>query len=113
MIGTLDDEKQKRELIAKDVDSEWLARYDIIKSRKDTALVKLQDGTCRGCYMKLPPAAVQAVQKYDKMTFCDFCGRMLYQKTVFSDQFLVVSGISVISIFKQFFDSFALIGGGD
>ena len=78
MTSTLDDEKQKRALIAKDVDPEWIERYDIIKSRKDIALVKLVDGTCRGCYMKLPPAAIHAVQKHDKMTFCDFCGRMLY-----------------------------------
>ena len=78
MTNTLDDEKQKRELIAKDVDPEWIERYNIIKSRKDNALVKLVDGTCRGCYMKLPRAAAHAIQKHDKMTFCDFCGRMLY-----------------------------------
>lgn len=78
MEASLDDEKQKRELVAKDVDPEWMERYEIIKSRKDTALVKLIDGTCRGCYMKLPPAAIHAIQKHDKMTFCDFCGRMLY-----------------------------------
>lgn len=78
MTKSLDDEKQKRELVAKDVDPEWLERYNIIKSRKEPALVKLMDGTCRGCYMKLPPAAIHSVQKHDKMTFCDFCGRMLY-----------------------------------
>ncbi len=78
MISSLDDEQQKRALVAKDADPEWIERYDIIKSRKDIALVKLIDGTCRGCYMKLPPAAIHAVQKHDKMTFCDFCGRMLY-----------------------------------
>ena len=78
MANTLNDEKQKRELIAKDVDPEWIERYNIIKSRKDNALVKLVDGICRGCYMKLPPAAIHAIQKHDKMTFCDFCGRMLY-----------------------------------
>lgn len=81
-LGTLEskvnDEKQKRELVAKDVNSEWLERYGIIKSRKDNVVVKLEEGICRGCHMKLPPAAVQSIQKNDVMTFCDFCGRMLY-----------------------------------
>ncbi len=78
MTKSLDDEKQKRALVAKDVDPEWMERYDIIRSRKDSALVKLVDGTCRGCFMKLPPAAIHAIQQHDKMTFCDFCGRLLY-----------------------------------
>jgi predicted nucleic acid-binding Zn-ribbon protein len=78
MESTLNDEKQKRELIAKDVDPEWLERYNIIQSRKSNALVKLENGICSGCHMRLPPAAIQSIKKSNIMTFCDFCGRMLY-----------------------------------
>ena len=76
--GKVNDEKQKRDLVANDVEPEWLERYNIIQSRKDNAVVKLEEGICRGCHMKLPPAAVQSIRKSDVMTFCDFCGRMLY-----------------------------------
>ncbi len=75
---SLVEEKQKRELATKDVDKEWLERYEIILSRKGNAVVKLEDGICSGCHMKLPPSAVQNVRKSNQMTFCDFCGRLLF-----------------------------------
>ena len=74
----LGEEQGKREFAAKDINPEWLERYNLVMRSKGTGLVKLEDGVCGGCHMKLPPALVHLVRRHDTMTTCDFCGRLLY-----------------------------------
>lgn len=62
---------------AKDIDHEWLERYEIIFSRKDKALVALENGICGGCHLLLAPYVTQNVRRHSAMVMCDFCGRML------------------------------------
>lgn len=75
----LQDTKSQREALAKEVDAEWLQRYErIMQNRKDRALVSVESGACGGCHMKLPPYLCHDARKQANMVFCEFCGRMLY-----------------------------------
>ena len=63
---------------ATQVESRWLARYETVFTRKDRAIVPLEEGICGGCHMKLPPSVVHDRNRGDNVVVCDYCGRMLY-----------------------------------
>ena len=67
-----------REAGARDVDPEWLDRYEKIFERKDKALVPLEDGVCGGCHMRVAPYIIHDAKKRTFMVTCDFCGRLVY-----------------------------------
>lgn len=76
--------RELRKAAASHADTEWLSRYDRVSTRKDRALVPVQDGgegsrICGGCHMKLPPAVYHSTRR-ENMVACDFCGRMLYSE---------------------------------
>jgi predicted nucleic acid-binding Zn-ribbon protein len=74
----LKDVQELREVAAKDVDTDWLRRYEGISVRRDEALVRVEDGVCGGCHMRLPRYIVHDARKQKDMVLCDFCGRLLY-----------------------------------
>jgi len=74
----LQDEEAARDLAARDVQPDWLARYDMVIGRRDLALVAVENGVCGGCHMKLPPSTVHDSRKRMNMVSCDYCGRLLY-----------------------------------
>jgi len=69
----------ERSGLAKDVDADWLSRYErVLQHHRDYALVPIENGTCGGCHMKLPPQLCHDARKGLSMTLCGFCSRMLY-----------------------------------
>jgi len=71
--------KADREKVAADIEPEWLSRYQrIFERRQDFALVPVNNGTCGGCHMKLPPQISVDARRLDTMTSCSYCGRLLY-----------------------------------
>jgi len=73
------DLQRDREELATDIDDEWLARYErILRHTGDYALVPVEDDTCSGCHMKLPPQVTQDAKKALNMVMCPFCSRLLY-----------------------------------
>ncbi len=70
---------EKRKTLAAEADAGWLARYErIFAKERDAAIATVEHGTCGGCHMKLSPSQAVDARKHDKITTCDFCGRMLY-----------------------------------
>lgn len=63
---------------AAEVDAEWFARYERIAAKGSGAIAVVEHGACGHCHMKLSPAQVVEARKRDKLSFCDFCGRILY-----------------------------------
>lgn len=62
-----------------EVDPQWMQAYDrIFTNKKDLALFQIQNGTCGGCHMKLPPYQIHDARKQTNVVVCDHCGRMLY-----------------------------------
>ena len=77
--GEIHDLQIDREALAKDVESDWLRRYErIMKHVGDFAVVTVENGSCGGCHMNLPPQVVNDAKKTLSLTLCDFCGRILY-----------------------------------
>ena len=74
-VASLD--TRRIELLA-DVPEEMLSQYERILTRRDRALVPVENGICGGCHMKLPPSVNQNILKQENMVSCDHCGRLLY-----------------------------------
>jgi predicted nucleic acid-binding Zn-ribbon protein len=71
--------KTDRENLAGETDPDWLAQYErIMNNKQDFGLVSVENKTCGGCHMKVPPQTYQDARSGLKMVFCDYCGRMLY-----------------------------------
>lgn len=70
----------KRDEMAKDIDEDWLSRYErIFRNKGDYALVPIENNSaCGGCHMRLPPQTIQDVKKATGMVSCSYCGRLLY-----------------------------------
>ncbi|MFH0953660.1 MAG: C4-type zinc ribbon domain-containing protein [Verrucomicrobiota bacterium] len=68
-----------RQALAADVDPTWLARYErIFKRTADYAIVRVENGVCGGCHMKLPPQIMHDAKRNLSLTECSFCSRILY-----------------------------------
>ncbi|MCD4691174.1 hypothetical protein K8S17_06895 [bacterium] len=72
-------QNDERTRISMHVDERILLKYDrILISKGDSALVPLVNGTCTGCYKRLPPQSVIEIKRGDRFVECDSCGRILY-----------------------------------
>jgi len=68
----------KRERMIVDVEPSLLMKYNrIFKNKGDFAVVRVENGHCRGCNMKLPPQVVNDAINPAKLVACNYCGRML------------------------------------
>jgi hypothetical protein len=78
----VDDARKNREAMSEGIDDAWLSRYTrIFNNKGDYALVPVENGTCGGCHMKVPPQLVQDAKRGDTMVSCSYCGRLLYWQT--------------------------------
>jgi uncharacterized protein len=79
--GELSKLQEDRKALAAGVDPVSLARYERVFAHwKADAIVGIEDRTCRGCHMNLPPQVIQDVKRGDKLVSCTFCNRFLYLK---------------------------------
>jgi hypothetical protein len=74
--------QQDREKHATDIPADWLNHYNrVMENRKDAALVGIENKSCGGCHIKLPPHVLQDVKRADAIVTCSFCGRLLYWRS--------------------------------
>ncbi|MBN2075543.1 MAG: hypothetical protein JW762_08345 [Dehalococcoidales bacterium] len=69
--------KEKRELLATEVDPKILTVYEELKKQKGTSVAKVEQGICRGCRILLPVNELQQVRS-GSMVRCSSCGRILF-----------------------------------
>lgn len=68
----------KRAKLAGNVDQSLLVKYQRVFANKgDFAVVRVENGHCRGCNMKLPPQVINDAINPAKLVACNYCGRML------------------------------------
>ena len=73
--------KADREKLAGEIDQTFLTHYNrVMTNKQDVALVRLENGSCGGCHMKLPAHVAHDVRKALFIVTCNFCGRILYSK---------------------------------
>lgn len=79
----LDADKQKitksREAQAKKVDGKYLARYEMLRAKRNgLAVTGVTRGVCRGCNMNIPPQMFNQLLKEQELLTCPTCNRMMY-----------------------------------
>lgn len=76
----LKDLNGERTGLAGGVDSSALATYNrLIKSKGNAVVVPLAGDSCQGCHMKVVTGTIQSVRESKDLTYCEQCGRILYQ----------------------------------
>ena len=69
--------KEKRRILASEIDPQILSVYEGLKKQKGTSVAKVEQGICRGCRISLPVNELQQVRS-GSMVRCSSCGRILY-----------------------------------
>jgi predicted nucleic acid-binding Zn-ribbon protein len=78
-VAELAELDQKHQEIVAALDAGLLERYGKLKAmRKETALAPVQNGTCLGCRLQLPPQLIAEVKRSDELQTCTYCHRILY-----------------------------------
>jgi uncharacterized protein len=70
----------QKEKIAESIEREFLRKYETVKKARGTGIVELENGTCTGCHMAIPPQLNIRVLKQEEFILCPNCHRILYVK---------------------------------
>ncbi len=73
----LADFKQKRQALSGGFDSASIELYGKLKKQKGQAVVKVEQGVCRGCRISLTSSEIQQVRG-GNLVQCGSCGRILF-----------------------------------
>jgi len=81
LTSELAENKEARKEAIVGVKKSLLAKYDRVRNaRNNLAVVRIEDETCTGCYIKVPPQLYVEVVKDKEMLQCPNCQRFLYYK---------------------------------
>lgn len=69
--------KEKRQGLAADIEPAVMGFYEKLKKSKGLAVVKVEQGICRGCRISLPTSEIQRVRS-GTLVQCSSCGRILF-----------------------------------
>ncbi len=68
----------ERDEIAVQIDRDYLKKYQTIKKARGAALAEVENGSCTGCHMVLPPQLNIRILKQEELIFCPNCQRFLF-----------------------------------
>ncbi len=72
---------KEKETMLNDINPNLLAKYNKISIwAKGSAVVRVENETCYGCFIKLPPQISVLVEETEEIVYCPNCGRILYKK---------------------------------
>ncbi len=75
--------KEEREKIKKEISPQSLSKYELIKKKRGSKVIAIiNDDTCSGCYMVIPPKVYSNLVKGEQLLTCPHCGRFLYYRSV-------------------------------
>ncbi len=73
--------KKEREEVLKQIQPQLVSRYEMIKKKRGSKVIAVvEDETCTGCYMIIPPKVFSSLVKGEKLLTCPHCGRFLFYK---------------------------------
>ena len=75
--GKLADLTQKRQFLSAGIDTPVIGAYDKLRKQKGQAVVRVEQGICRGCRISLPSSDMQQVRS-GNLVHCSSCGRILF-----------------------------------
>lgn len=71
--------KKERDDLVKSIPPDFLSKYELIfNNKRGAALVAIENKTCLGCHMTLPPNVINEVKRGSNIIICDNCARILY-----------------------------------
>lgn len=77
--GRLSQLDTQRKQVIPDIDPKMLREYErILRSRDGLAIVTVQDNSCGGCHMLVPPQVINLIKMYEDVITCEMCNRILY-----------------------------------
>jgi predicted nucleic acid-binding Zn-ribbon protein len=68
----------EREAAAKLLPAQLYRRYEMIRSKRGTAIAQTSDGTCKACHMALPPQMFHRLRREPILEQCPSCNRIIY-----------------------------------
>jgi len=78
-VGVRAQAKQvERDSAAKAIPPQLYRRYDMIRSKRGTALAQTTEGTCNACHMSLPPQLFHRLRREPIIEQCPSCNRLIY-----------------------------------
>lgn len=84
-IGGLESQElqvqEQREQAAAHIDANWMGVYaKVAKRYSGLAVVRVDGGTCQGCFLSIPPQLYNEILKNAPVVQCPFCGRFIYHE---------------------------------
>ena len=70
--------KTERDAAAKQLPVQLYRRYEMIRSKRGTAIAQTTDGTCKACHMSLPPQVFHRLRREPLLEQCPSCNRIIY-----------------------------------
>jgi uncharacterized protein len=69
-----------RAVVAGNVDVQFMETFRKVRDKQadDVGVAGVTDAICMGCHVGLPPQLYNELQRWDKMTFCPNCHRIIY-----------------------------------
>ena len=77
-INRVDQLKEARENLCREIESSLYRHYDRIFKKYGRAIVPVVGGACTGCFVQLPISQFSVLKKNEKVISCENCGRFLY-----------------------------------
>ncbi|MGE4547114.1 MAG: zinc ribbon domain-containing protein [Desulfurella sp.] len=72
---------EDKQTMLSEINPNLLAKYNKISIwAKGSAVVRVENETCYGCFIKLPPQISVLVEETEEIVYCPNCGRILYKK---------------------------------
>lgn len=76
----LSEKQPARERLAAEIAADILRRYDDLRRRNhNLGAVRVENGACSGCRMKIGSAVIRRLLTADQYVFCESCSRYLFQ----------------------------------
>ena len=70
---------EKRNAVIPNIEKQVLSRYEkILKNKDGLAMARIEESSCGGCHMNLPPQVISDVKLREDIVICGSCLRMLY-----------------------------------
>ncbi len=70
---------EKRNGIAPNIEKQVISRYEkILKNKDGLAITHIEEGSCGGCHLNLPPQVISEVKLREDIIVCGSCLRILY-----------------------------------
>ncbi|HYJ07593.1 MAG TPA: C4-type zinc ribbon domain-containing protein [Polyangiaceae bacterium] len=79
---SFDERAKLREDLVKAVPPQLYRRYELVRSRRGTALAYTHTGICSACNMHLQPMLFQRLKRGEELSQCPSCNRIIYFRAV-------------------------------